>query len=123
MAVQRAEMDERVTFIEQLQQDTGPVVLINTFRVAPEDVERLLTVWAEDAAYMKQQPGFIETQLHRGIAGSATFVNVAVWESAQALRAAFLSPQFQAHAARYPDTAVATPHLFQKVAVPGICVA
>ncbi len=43
MAVKRAEMDERVTFVEQLQQDTGPVVLINTFRVAPEDVERLLT--------------------------------------------------------------------------------
>ena len=123
MAVQRAEMDERVTFIEQLQQETGPVVLINTFRVAPEDVEHLLTAWAEDAAYMKQQPGFIETQLHRGIAGSTTFVNVAVWESPQALRAAVLSPQFQAHAARYPDSAVATPHVFEKVAVPGICVA
>ena len=123
MAVKRAEMDERVTFIEQLQQETGPVVLINTFTVAPADVDQLLDAWAEDAAFMKQQPGFIATQLHRGIAGSTTFVNVAVWESPQALRAAFLSPQFQSHAARYPDTAVATPHLFQKVAVPGICVA
>ena len=123
MAVKLAEMDARVTFAEQLQQETGPVVLINTFTVDPDDADRLLAVWAEDAAFMKRQPGFIATQLHRGIAGSTTFVNVAVWESAQALRAAFVSPEFQAHVGRYPAGAVATPHLFQKVAVPGICVA
>ncbi len=123
MAVKLAEMDPRVSFREQLQQETGPVVLVNTFTVAPEDADRLLEVWAEDAAFMKRQPGFISTQMHRGIAGSTTFVNVAVWESAQALRAAFVSPEFQAHVAHYPESAVATPHLFEKVAVPGICVA
>jgi len=31
-------------------------------------------------------------------------------------------PQFQAMYARYPDSTVASPHLFQKVAVPGIFV-
>ena len=123
MPIKLAEMDERVGFREQLQQETGPVVLINTFTVAPEDADRLLAVWAEDAAFMKRQPGFISTQMHRGIAGSTTFVNVAVWESAQALRAAFFSPEFQAHVAHYPDSTVAKPHLFEKVAVPGICVA
>ena len=123
MAIKRAELDDRVTFAQQLQQETGPVVLINTFNVAPEEADRLLAVWAEDAAFMKQQPGFISTQLHRGIAGSTTFVNVAVWESAQALRAAFSSPAFQTHVAHYPDSTVTKPHLFAKVAVPGICVA
>ena len=123
MAVKLAEMDPQATFVEQLQQETGPVVLINTFTVAPEDADRLLQVWAEDAAFMKRQPGFISTQLHRGIAGSTTLVNVAVWETAAALRAAFVSPEFQAHVGRYPDSAVTQPHLFQKVAVPGICVA
>jgi heme-degrading monooxygenase HmoA len=123
MTITLAEMDERVSFREQLQQETGPVVLINCFTVAPEDADRLLAAWADDAAFMKQQSGFISTQLHRGIAGSGAFVNVAVWESAAALRAAFSSPEFQAHVAAYPDSAVATPHLFQKVAVPGICVA
>ncbi len=117
------EIDEHTTYVQQLQQDSGPVVLINQFNVAPEDVERLLEVWAEDAAYMKQQPGFISTQLHRGIAGSATFMNVAVWESARALGKAFSSPEFQAHVGRYPDSAVAAPHVFERVAVPGICVA
>jgi hypothetical protein len=49
-------------------------------------------------------------------------VNVAVWESSQALGEAFRSPEFQQRAARYPESAVAAPHVFQKVAVPGICV-
>ena len=123
MPITLAEMDDRVSFREQLQEVIGPVVLINTFTVAPEDVERFLAAWAEDATFMKQQPGFIATQLHRGIAGSGAFVNVAVWEAAAALRAAFTSPAFQDHTGRYPDSAVATPHLFQKVAVPGICIA
>ena len=118
-----ADMDERVGYLEQLQEDTGPIVLINQFNVAAEDAEQLLEVWADDAAYMKRQPGFISTQLHRGIGGSTTFVNVAVWESARALGQAFGSPEFRERAARYPESTVARPHVFEKVAVPGICVA
>jgi heme-degrading monooxygenase HmoA len=121
--MQLREMDERVTYMQQLEEDGGPVVLINQFNVAPADVDSFLTVWAGDATFMKQQPGFISTQLHRGTAGSTTFVNVAVWESARALGQAFRSPDFQARAARYPEDAVAAPHLFERVAVPGVCVA
>ncbi|MGH2617688.1 MAG: antibiotic biosynthesis monooxygenase family protein [Thermomicrobiales bacterium] len=125
MAAQLAEIDDRVSVAAQMQQDeeTGPIVLINTFTAAPEDAETLLAVWAEDAAFMKRQPGFIPAQMHRGIAGSTTFVNIAVWDSPQALRAAFFTPEFQAQMARYPDSTVTRPHLFQKVGVPGICVA
>lgn len=50
MAITLAEMDDRVTFGQQLQQETGPVVLINTFNVAPEEAEGLLAVWAEPQA-------------------------------------------------------------------------
>jgi heme-degrading monooxygenase HmoA len=121
--MQLREMDARVTYAQQLQQDSGSIVLINQFNVAPEDAGRLLEAWSEDAAYMKQQPGFISTQLHRGTTGSTTFVNVAVWESARALCAAFSSPEFQRSVERYPQSTVATPHVFEKVAVPGICVA
>ena len=120
--MQRVEMDNHVTLFEQLAQEVGPVILVNTFRVEPEDAEALLEAWATDAAYLKSKPGFISTQLHRGIAGSSTFLNVAVWESVEAFRAAFGDPAFQATFARYPDSTVASPHLFQKVAVPGICV-
>jgi heme-degrading monooxygenase HmoA len=120
--LQLSEMDDRVPLADQLAEEVGPVILINTFRVAPEDADALLAAWAADAAHLKQQPGFIAAQLHRGIAGSTVLCNLAVWESVQAFRDAFGDPQFQATFARYPDSTVASPHLFQKVAVPGICV-
>jgi heme-degrading monooxygenase HmoA len=120
MDMQLREMDEHVTYLQQLQEDEGPVVLVNVFNVAPEDTERLVDAWTDDAAFMKQQQGFISAQLHRGTAGSSTFVNVAEWESARALGEAFRSPEFQSRAGRYPDSAVAAPHVFKKVAVPGI---
>jgi heme-degrading monooxygenase HmoA len=122
--MERRELDAQVTYMQQLQEhDGGPVVLINQFNVAPEDVERSLEVWSDDAGFMKRQPGFISTQLHRGTAGSTTFINVATRESAAALGEAFRSPEFQRRSAAYPDRAVAAPHVFQTVAVPGICVA
>ena len=120
--LRRIEMDDRVGLADQLAGEVGPVILINTFRVAPEDVDQLLDAWAADAAYLKTKPGFIATQLHRGIAGSSVFLNHAVWESVEAFRNAFADPHFQATFARYPDSTVASPHLFQRVAVPGICV-
>jgi heme-degrading monooxygenase HmoA len=118
--MQLSEMDEQVTYMQQLQEEGGPIVLVNVFKVAPDDAEQLVEVWADDAAFMKRQPGFISTQLHRGTAGSSTFVNVAEWESARALGEAFRSPEFQSRIASYPDSAVASPHVFKKVAVPGI---
>ena len=117
------EMDDRVTYLQQLQQDDGQVVLINQFNVPPEDTGRFIEAWADDAAFMQRQPGCISAQLHQGTAGSTTFINVAVWESARALGRAFGSPEFQARVARYPDSTVAAPHVFKKIAVPGICAA
>jgi heme-degrading monooxygenase HmoA len=86
-------------------------------------VEQFLTAWADDATYFKGQPGFISTQLHRGIAGSCAFLNYAVWESTEHFRQAFTNPDFRAKLGQYPASAVGFPHLFRKVAVPGICVA
>jgi heme-degrading monooxygenase HmoA len=120
--LQLKELDARVPLADQLTEEVGPVVLINTFQVTPEDADALLEAWAADAAHLKRQPGFIAAQLHRGIAGSGVFCNLAVWESVAAFRDAFGDRQFQATFVGYPDSAVASPHLFQKVAVPGICV-
>ena len=120
--LKRVEMDKQVTLFEQLATEVGPVILVNTVHVAPRDVDELVEAWAEDAAYLKAKPGFISTQLRRGVAGSSTFLNVAVWESVEAFRTAFGDPKFQETFAHYPDSTVASPHLFQKMAVPGICV-
>jgi heme-degrading monooxygenase HmoA len=117
------EMDDAVTIREQLEDGGGPVILINKFNVAAADVEALMRAWADDAAWMKRQPGFIATQLHRGIRGSCVFLNYAVWESTEHFKAAFTHPEFRERMGQYPASAVASPHLFRKVAVPGICVA
>jgi heme-degrading monooxygenase HmoA len=116
------EMDGTVTFSSQMGEDVGPVILINVFNVDPSEVDQFLQAWAADAAWMKRQPGFISTQLHRGIGGSCVFSNHAVWESVEHFKRAFLHPEFQEAMKAYPPSAVASPHLFQKVAVPGICV-
>lgn len=118
------ELDAHVTLAAQLNEGGGPVILVNVLRVAPEDVDQLLLAWSTDATAMKSQPGFISTQLYRGIAGSSTFLNHAVWESTDHYRTARLDVSVRA-AARdlYPASLVATPHLFRTQAVPGICVA
>jgi heme-degrading monooxygenase HmoA len=120
---QLTEMDEKVTLGSQLEGSGGQVILINTFKVDAAEVEQFLHAWAADAAFMKRQPGFISTQLHRGIGGSCVFINYAVWESVEAFKRAFFHPEFQEAIQHYPPSVVGSPHLFQKVAVPGICVA
>jgi heme-degrading monooxygenase HmoA len=120
--VQFAEMDEKVTLFEQMEDRGGPVVLINRFNVRPDEADKLVAAWAADAAVMQRQPGYISTQLHRGIGGSCVFLNYAVWESAAHFKKAFNNPEFQNQLGHYPSSAIASPHLFRKVAVAGICV-
>jgi len=115
------EMDKEVSIRDQLEDTGGPVILINKFTVKLDEAEQLVGAWADDAAWMKRQPGFISTQLHRGIGGSAVFLNYAVWESTAHFRAAYTNPEFQARLSHYPSSAVVSPHLFRKVAVSGIC--
>ena len=117
------EMHSQINDLQQLNEEDGPVVLVNRFTMADVDAERFLVVWADDAAFMKRQAGFISTQLHRGVGAGTTFMNVAIWESAKALGNAFRSPAFQERAGRYPDSAVAVPQVFRKVAIAGICTA
>ena len=106
----------------QLAVDASPVVLVNVFTFDKSDEKALLAAWKHDAEFMKQQAGFISTQLHRAIGESLVYLNYAVWESTEAFRAAFTNPEFLGRLSNYPSSVVATPHLFQKVAVSGICV-
>ena len=117
------EMDRSVTLADQLKDAGGPIVLINTFVVPPDDADHLLAAWTADAEIMKRQPGFVSAQLHRGIAGSGVFLNYAVWDSVADFRAAFANPEFRARLSDYPASATVSPHLFRTVAVPGICAA
>jgi heme-degrading monooxygenase HmoA len=116
-------LDPTFPIDRQVTIDASPVVLLNVFTLDPGDEQSFLKIWADDAAFMKCQPGFISTQLHRAIGESPTYLNYAVWQSTADFRAAFGHPEFRAKLSAYPSSVVASPHLFQKVAVPGICVA
>jgi heme-degrading monooxygenase HmoA len=81
--VKFVELDEKVKLAQQMDEDIGPVILINKFNVNPEEVDQFLKVFASTTEILKQQLRYISAQLHRGIAGSCTFVNYAVWESSE----------------------------------------
>ncbi|CAB3754844.1 antibiotic biosynthesis monooxygenase [Burkholderia sp. MSh2] len=116
-------MDPAFPIQQQLALDAEPVVLVNLFTLAPADEADFLAVWKDDAEFMKRQPGFISTQLHRALGDSPTYLNYAIWESTAAFRAAFTHPEFVAKLSAYPSSAVASPHLFRKVGVAGVCTA
>jgi quinol monooxygenase YgiN len=121
--VKIVEMDEKVTLNTQLEGDVGgAVILLNKFSVQPDDVDEFLKVFEATTKVMKQQPGFISAQLHRGIADSSTFFNYSIFESAEHFKRAFNTPEFRPRMATLPPNTVMSPHLFKKVAVPDICV-
>ncbi len=107
----------------QLGVDVGPVVLVNVFTVDPNDEDAMVEAWRNDALWMKKQPGYISTQLHKAVGESSMYLNYAVWDSVADFRAAFSNPEFQSAISHYPSSAVAAPHLFEKIAVPNCCVA
>ncbi|MYT72200.1 MULTISPECIES: antibiotic biosynthesis monooxygenase family protein [unclassified Streptomyces] len=110
-------LDPRTPMFAQFQEKTGPIVLANTF-VVPEEVRAsFLPLFRRQAEFMKAQPGFVSLQMHQGTAGSELLMNVAVWESTEALAAAFGSPEFQGMAAEFPDGIVSYPHIFERIDV------
>jgi len=80
-----------------LNTDTGVVTLINTFTVAPENVEDLLEVLSKAAEQtMRHMPGFISANFHvsddrRHIA------NYAQWRSKADFEAMLKAPAAQKH--------------------------
>ena len=120
--VRIVEMDEDVTLKSQLEEDVGSVILLNKFTVKLEDVDQFLKLFAATTEMFKQQPGFISAQLHRRIGASSTFFNYVIWESAKHFKLAFNRPEFRSSMADLLPNTVISPHLFKKVAVPGICV-
>ena len=88
------ELDENAPIKSQLEENVGTVILLNKFTVRPEDVDKFLKAFENTTKVLKKQSGFISAQLHRGIAGSHTFINYGVWESAVHFKRAFNSTDF-----------------------------
>ncbi|HEV3361367.1 MAG TPA: antibiotic biosynthesis monooxygenase family protein [Pseudonocardiaceae bacterium] len=114
-------LDPTTPMFAQFMEKTGPIVLANTFVVPKDRAESFLAHFTKQAEFMKSQPGFVSLQMHQGTAGSQLFMNVAIWESTEALAKALGNPRFQALSAEVPDDIVSYPHIFEKIAVEGLC--
>ena len=81
-----------------------PVVFINAFEVPDGNDEAFLEGWERARAFLATQPGYLSTRLHRSLSSSADFrfINVAVWQSAQAFQAATSQPEFTNQAFPFP---------------------
>ena len=89
-------LDPNLSFDQQIVNNVAPVVLLSTFLVKHEHVDEFLAGFRKQFAIMRKQPGLISAQLHRGIAGSCLFMNYVIWESTDAFKRGFKSPEFQA---------------------------
>lgn len=116
-------LDPAFPVSRQADIEAGPIVLVNLLTMAPEDEAAFLVAWTADTKIMKQQPGYISTQLHRALGDSPTYLNYAVFDSVAAWREAFRTPEFQESLKAHPASVVARPHLFAKVAVADLCTA
>lgn len=61
-------------------------VLINPFEVPAGKLEASIKYWEDCRDFLKTQPGYVSTKLHKSIKEGSKFelINVAVWESPKA---------------------------------------
>src|SRR4051812_41022096 len=79
------------------EQVSGPVTLMNRFRVNPDRDDAFLELWTRTSMYFREQPGFVSLRLHRAVNADAEdrWVNVATWESDEHFRAAHGTEEFR----------------------------
>jgi heme-degrading monooxygenase HmoA len=94
------------------------VVLINPFEVPASAGENFIAAWRKAADYMRRQPGFVSTRLHRALLPDARFgfINIAEWESPEAFTQAISTPEFASMAAGSPPN---YPSLYEVVVTEG----
>jgi heme-degrading monooxygenase HmoA len=80
------------------------ITLINAFRVPPEESERFLYRWKDNAHSMTGQPGLIRARLYRCLDTDAElrFINVAEWQHRDALEAATATAAFRGSTQQMP---------------------
>jgi len=79
-------------------------LLINTFEVPSGADESFLADWERAHDFLLSQPGYRSSQLHKSVELGADFryINVAVWDSEDAFRAATSRPEFRDISTEYP---------------------
>ena len=93
------------------------VILINAFEIPEGREDECLPFWEKAAEYMKRQPRFISTRLHRAIVTWArfTFVNIAEWESVEHFERAVNQDEFKQLIAPYMEVCPHYPGLYEVI--------
>jgi heme-degrading monooxygenase HmoA len=79
----------------------GGVVLVNAFEVPPDGDDAFLASWEASRQFLRAQPGYLATRLHRSLSPEVDFrfVNIGRYASPQAFQAAIGQPEFREAAA------------------------
>ena len=115
-------------FKDQIEEKIiGSVIWINKFNVEPNKVEQFLKDWGKMLLTLNNNQDLFLHNSIEGLERVVYFINYAVWESMEHYKKAVnkirFSPESQSPLLKYDDNSlVISPHLFKKVAVPGICV-
>jgi heme-degrading monooxygenase HmoA len=93
------------------------VTLINPFEVPEGKEAEALAFWERAADFMRRQPGFISTRLHRAIVPWARFhlINVAEWGSVEQFESAIFSEEFKNLTEPYKDAFPHFPGLYEVI--------
>ena len=93
------------------------VSLINPFEVTKGREDECLAFWEKAAEFMRRQPGFISTSLHKAVSPEARFhfINVAEWESAEHFQSAIENQAFKALTAPYMELFPHYPGLYKVI--------
>ena len=88
--------------MEFLWADDEAVFMINVITVPEAEADAYLERWDAITHYMRRQKGFIRTNLYRRFDNPERWVNVAVFESTEAIRAAFSTEEFDRLSEGFP---------------------
>ena len=103
--------------------DKEPVTFINVFEVDPDQLDDFIAGWKKRGEIMRNQPGFRSFHLHRARSPESSYqlVNVAQWDSVEALQAATRNEEFQASIREVTERfrVVAHPGVYTTVAAVG----
>lgn len=111
---------------EQIQlsrKNAGPVTQVTQWKVPAASAEQLKHAWEADAVLLREQPGCISVQLHRGVGEKGVFLSYIVWRSVEHFLKA-MEAFAQAHNThvtyeQYPQTSDSSTQILQIMPIGG----
>lgn len=102
-----------MTPMPHIDADTQVLTFVNTFTVAPENLQKLLDILDEATTHvMRHRPGFVSASIHTSLDGTSV-LNYAQWRSEEDFRAALRHPDAQPHFAACRAIAQVDPRLYR----------